>query len=118
MLKNIRIYFGRIRHWFNWPAVGRVNFGSLRRLSPISRNFGYNRGDKSISRYYINKFIEKNCLDIKGHVLEVGDNVYTLRYGGGKVKHSDILHVASGNSKATIVTDLTNAQNIPSNVLA
>jgi SAM-dependent methyltransferase len=54
-------------------------------------------------------------LDVRGRVLEVEDNVYTLRYGAERVAESDILHVVEGNPKATIVGDLTSAEHIPSN---
>jgi len=97
-----------------WPPAGLVRFGSLRRLSPISRIFGYDRGQESITRYYINRFVMGCSGDIKGRVLEIGDNTYTRRYGDGRVTQSDILHVAPGNPKATIVADLTCADSIAS----
>ena len=34
------------------PPVGKVDFGSLRRLNPVSTMFGYDRG-RPIDRYYI-----------------------------------------------------------------
>ena len=93
--------------------VGLVRYGSLRRLSPISRVFGYDRGSKSVARYYTDKFIAQHASDIHGHVLEIGDNTYTKRFGG-MVTCSDVLHVRSGNPKATIVADLTCADAIDS----
>ena len=103
-----------LRNLFKNPPVGTVDFGSLRRLSPISSIFGYDRGPKSVARYYIDQFIAKNASDIRGHVLEIGDNTYTVRLGGRQVAKSDILHVWSGNPKATIIADLTCADDIPS----
>ena len=38
------------------PMMGWVRFGSLRRLTPISRDYGYDRG-KPIDRYYIESFL-------------------------------------------------------------
>lgn len=48
---------------------------------------------KAIDRFYIEKFLEKNRSDIKGDVLEIADNEYTLKYGGNQVSTSYILHV-------------------------
>jgi SAM-dependent methyltransferase len=89
------------------PDVGRVDFGDLRRTAPISRDFGTDRG-LPIDRYYIEKFLERHAADIRGSVLEVGDSVYTRRYGGDRVQSSDIWHVDSSNPRATIVGDLAN----------
>jgi SAM-dependent methyltransferase len=90
-----------------------VRFGDLRRLKPISRVFGFDRG-LCIDRYYIENFLAKHAEDIRGHVLEIGDDTYTRRFGGDRVARSDVLHVQEGNPKATIVADLTCADSIPS----
>ncbi len=95
------------------PPVGGVDFGSLRRVTPISREFGFDRG-LPIDRYYIEKFLAENKADVKGRVLEIGDNSYTRQFGGDSVTQSDVLHVVEGNPLATIVGDLTNAEHIPS----
>ncbi len=95
------------------PPVGAVDFGSLRRLTPISYNSGYNRGTP-IDRYYIENFLAQNSSDIKGRVLEIGDRSYTTQFGGERVTQSDVLHVVEGNPDATIVGDLTCADRIPS----
>jgi SAM-dependent methyltransferase len=91
---------------------GQVNFGDLRRLGPISRDFGSDRG-LPIDRYYIEAFLAAHAADIQGRVLEIGDNLYTLRFGAEKVSRSDVLHVKDGNPKATIVGDLTDIPAIP-----
>ncbi|MGB2696377.1 MAG: class I SAM-dependent methyltransferase, partial [Candidatus Zixiibacteriota bacterium] len=49
-------------------------------LSPISRQFGFDRG-KPIDRYYIENFLNENKHFIRGRVLEIGDNSYTKKYG-------------------------------------
>lgn len=95
------------------PPVGHFNFGDFRRLSPASRGFGYERG-QPIDRYYIERFLESRASHIAGRVLEIGDNEYTLRFGGQRVTRSDILHVHAGNPKATIVADLAHAPHVPS----
>jgi glycosyltransferase involved in cell wall biosynthesis len=109
------------RHWLRtkWkgttytPSIGWVRFGNLRRLTPLSREFGYDRG-LPIDRYYIERFLAKNASDIRGHVMEIADNIYTRRFGGDQVTASDVLHVTEGNAQATMVGDLTCADHIPS----
>jgi SAM-dependent methyltransferase/uncharacterized coiled-coil protein SlyX len=95
------------------PPVGQADFGSLRRLNPISFRFGYDRG-RPVDRYYIENFLAYHADDIKGRVLEVGDDSYTRQFGGGRVEISDVLHVTEGNPRATIVADLTRADHVPS----
>ncbi len=47
-------------------------------------------------------------------MLEIHDDSYTKRYGGGRVHSSDVLDVAEDNPQATIVADLTRADHVPS----
>lgn len=97
----------------HWPPVGCVRFGSLRRMTPISRDWGFDRGIP-VDRYFIERFLAEHALDIRGHVLEVGQNTYTRRFGGDNVTKSDVLHAIEGNPQATIVGDITCAEHIPS----
>ena len=90
-----------------------MQWGNLRRLEPVSRIFGLDRG-LCIDRYYIESFLAQHAGDIQGRVLELADNDYTLKFGGARVTRSDILHLTSDNPKATIVADLTTAAAIPS----
>jgi glycosyltransferase involved in cell wall biosynthesis/SAM-dependent methyltransferase len=92
--------------------LGTVRFGDLRRVSPISRVFGFDRGTP-VDRYYVERFLAENADDIQGRVLEVGDNTYTSRFGGTRVQRSDILHVDATNPRATIVGDLAQADALP-----
>jgi len=94
------------------PAVGAVDFGDLRRLIPVSRDFGFDRG-RPIDRYYIEKFLDLRSEDIRGRVLEIKNNAYTLQYGGNRVMRSDVLDVVTDNPQATIIGDIANAPNIP-----
>jgi SAM-dependent methyltransferase len=106
------------RLWRQWrggdviPPVGRVRLGDLRRLTPLSREYGYDRG-LPIDRYYIENFLADQQQAIRGRVLEVGDDSYTRRFGNGWVTTADVLHVAAGNLTATIVADLAHADHIP-----
>jgi SAM-dependent methyltransferase len=95
------------------PAVGKVRFGDLRRLEPLTRSFGYDRG-QPIDRYYIAKFLGRHADDIHGHVVEIGDDRYTRRFGGDRVTRSDVLDQQHDGSAPTIVADLTRAGHVPS----
>jgi glycosyltransferase involved in cell wall biosynthesis/SAM-dependent methyltransferase len=94
------------------PPVGWVRFGSFRRVQPFSRQWGTDRG-QPIDRYYIEKFLSEHAHDITGHVLEIGDDRYTRKFGSERVVKSDILHV-TGTPQTTIVADLTSGVEIAS----
>lgn len=96
------------------PAPGKVVLGDFNRTQPFSEQFGYDRGGP-VDRYYIEKFLEKNAAAISGRVMEIGDNEYTLRFGGTNVLQSDILHIDESNTKATFIGDLSNAPHVPNN---
>ncbi len=93
------------------PETERWDWGGLRRLAPVSREFGYECG-LPIDRYYIEHFLETHRCDIAGRTLEIGDDEYTRRYGGGRATRRDVLHVHAGNPAATIVGDLIHAPQI------
>jgi len=122
MMRLIKLFCPvSMRRWlriqlFNFkakPPILWLDFGSLRRLNPINRNFGFERG-QPIDRYYIEKFLGEYVSDIKGDCLEVDDNVYTRKFGGSRVSHSDVLHLTAGNPRATIIADLSRADHIAS----
>lgn len=108
MFHNIKML---IKSLVNRPPV---ELGRLDLIEPVSTQFGFDRG-QPIDRYYIEDFLMQSTNDIKGRVLEVGDNTYTKRFGSNKVEQSDILHAIEGNPSATIVADIAHADNIPSN---
>ncbi len=103
----------RLRRRMSRPARGAIDFGDLRRTTPVSRVFGYDRGSP-VDRRYIESFLARHADDIRGRVLEIGDNAYTVRFGGGDVTQSDILHVSEVNPDATIVGDLAHGEHLPS----
>jgi len=98
--------------WWRRPRPKSVRWGGLRRLSPVSREFGLDRG-QPIDRYYIENFLQTFSTDIRGRVLEIGDSTYTRKFGGGRVASSDVLHAASGNRAATLVGNLETGEGIP-----
>jgi len=91
----------------------QIDFGGLRRTEPISRHFGYDRG-LPVDRYYVEQFLGRYREDITGRTLEIGDDSYTRQFGGDRVTMRDILHVHEGNPKATLISDLSSGEGIPS----
>jgi SAM-dependent methyltransferase len=110
-----------VRRWLEARGEGRrdappgeVRLGDLRRLTPISAVWGYDRG-LPIDRYYIERFLARHAADVHGRVLEIGDDAYTRRFGGASVLQRDVLDVSAANERATIVADLARADHVPSN---
>ncbi len=95
------------------PTPGRVRFGSLRRTEPVNRHWGWERG-QPVDRFYVEEFLARHAGDVRGRVLEVGDDSYTRRFGGDRVTVRDVLHVHAGNPVATVVADLADADHVPS----
>jgi glycosyltransferase involved in cell wall biosynthesis/SAM-dependent methyltransferase len=95
------------------PPPGWVRFGSLRRLEPLSRCFGYDRG-LPVDRHYIEAFLAAHAQDIRGRTLEVGDDAYTRRFGATRVERRDVLHVDAAAPGATVIADLATADHVPS----
>ena len=111
--KPARRMLVRLRGLLGPPSPGRVAFGDLRRLAPISRDFGSDRG-LPLDRVYVERFLERQRADIHGRVLEVGEDTYTHRFGAERVTQADVLHVHDRNPRATFVGDLATADHIPS----
>jgi SAM-dependent methyltransferase len=109
----------RLRRLRAIPQLGPpVRFGSLRRLTPISRWYGFDRG-QPVDRYYIDRFLERHAGSpdytagaIAGRVLEIGGREYADRFGHA-VRAVDVLHADASNTEATIVGDLTDAGALP-----
>jgi SAM-dependent methyltransferase len=92
---------------------GTVEFGDLGRLTPISTDFGDDRG-LPIDRYYIHEFLNRHAgaLDyapsaVTGRVLEIGDATYARRYANPEFLESvDVLDASPTNPNATVIGDL------------
>lgn len=80
------------------------------RTEPVSRVFGLDMGS-SLCRYYLKRFLAGQAGRIRGRVLEVGDNAYTLAYGSG-VTASEVLN-ATPAENATVVGDLATGAGLP-----
>lgn len=101
----------RLARWRVRPPVGWVRLGNLNRMTPVSRAFGFDRGTP-IDRYYIERFLIEHASDIRGRVLEVGDDSYMRRFGGDRVTQREVLHVSPGNPRATLVGNLETGQGL------
>lgn len=95
------------------PPLGAVDFGDLRRTTPISPHWGTERG-RPIDRYYIEDFLARHAIHIRGRALEIGNDYYTHRFGGDRVARRDVLNIRDDAPGTTIVADLAGAPHIPS----
>jgi hypothetical protein len=106
---RVRLEGGRLVHV---PPVGRVRWGGLRRLAPISRDNGYDRGTP-IDRWYVEEFLRRHSSDIRGDVLDFYDDRNT-RLFGSDVRSVEVLHRTPGHPTATVAADLTDAPQLGS----
>ena len=88
-----------------------IDWGELRRTTPIARSFGFDRGHP-VDRRYIEAFLDRHRDDVRGRVLEIGDRGYTRRFGGDRVTRSDVYDLP-GNDGATLTGDLGGAAALP-----
>jgi SAM-dependent methyltransferase len=96
----------------DWRSRRPLDLGDLRRLTPVDPNWGFERGTP-IDRVYVERFVEDHAGDIRGRVLEIAAPDYTNRFGSD-VERADILMATEGNPQATLVGDLADAPQIPS----
>lgn len=89
-----------------------LDYGDLRRLTPVDSEFGLGRG-KPVDRHYIEDFLRRHAHDIRGRVLEVSEDAYTVQFGGDRVSRSDILHVDGSNPRATLIGNLAEGDALP-----
>jgi hypothetical protein len=88
-----------------------VNLGDLRRLTPVSDCWGYDRG-QPIDRVYIEEFVGSQADLIKGVVLEVAEPLYTHQFGGDSVRKGEVLALEAGPG-VTYVADLATEGALP-----
>ena len=78
---------------------------------PLSRDLGMDRG-VAVHRDFIERFLGAHRSYIRGRCLEFGEDRYTSAYG--TPESVDILNVDDSNPRATIVADLTQPNELPS----
>ena len=101
----------RRRGLTSWPPRGAIRFGSLRRTKPISSDFGFDRG-MPVDRYYIEAFVHQHADDLRGRVLEVGDDRYARAFGSDAVESVCVLNLAATGVANEIVDDLARPQRL------
>ena len=101
-----RAWIERIQH----PRLAHL---PIRRLTPVSRRYGMERG-QPVDRYYIEGFLDQHRQCIRGVCLEIRDNCYTLRFGGDAVTRSDVLDINTSNTNANICGDLRKLPHVTS----
>ena len=91
--------------------LGSVRLGDLDSVTPVSSDFGWDRGSP-VDRYYVERFLGDCAADFRGRALEIGDASYCERFGPA-ITDQDVLHVSADNPKATIVGDLSEPGTLP-----
>jgi hypothetical protein len=86
-------------------ATKPLTWGDFARETPLSDVWGIDRG-LPVDRYFIESFLNEHAADVHGHVLEVKDPGYTVRFGGDRVRRSSVLDVDPANHVATVIGDL------------
>lgn len=92
--------------------INSTSWRDLRSTTPISDVLSYDRGNQSVHRYYIDRYIDSHADKIRGSVLEVGDRMYMDRYAGAIGKTS-VIHFQQTSVKDAFQGDLTNLATLP-----
>lgn len=87
--------------WIRW----RMKLAGLDGTRPVRGGFGWGAG-QCVDRRYVEAFLARHRDDVRGRVLEVGDDRYTRRFGDGDVRRSVVLHREAGKPGTTVVGDL------------
>jgi SAM-dependent methyltransferase len=88
-----------------------IDWGSLRRLQPVSDCYGFDRGDP-VDRYYIAGFMRRQSELIRGEVMEIRAPQYTNTFRSG-VTRSHVVDIDPANPEATLIADLTEPGSLP-----
>jgi SAM-dependent methyltransferase len=97
--------------WLRRRTGSSVDLGDLRRLEPVSRVFGSDRGT-TIRRHYIEEFLNRHRADLRGRIMEVGDDRYARRFGAADAV-VDVLDPDPASSVATLHADLVTGTGLP-----
>jgi peptidoglycan/xylan/chitin deacetylase (PgdA/CDA1 family)/SAM-dependent methyltransferase len=112
-LDRLRVQAAHHRAYVKHHGRDALDWGDFRRTDPISRDWGYDRG-VPIDRRYIDEFLAAHSSDVRGAVLEVQEDDFTLAFGGPRVTEHAILDLDPSNERATVVADLRSAPQLPS----
>jgi SAM-dependent methyltransferase len=98
---------------FGWRhAPGKtLEWGTLRRLEPLSPRLGNDRGTPT-NRYYYKKFLVEHRADIAGHVMEVKEDYYTSELASGPVTLT-IVDIKADNPLINLCADLALPGSLP-----
>jgi len=101
--------------WTTWArtvtrGLERPSWGNLRRVTPISASYGFDRGTP-IDRYYVDRFFTAHRHLITGRVLEIQTKDHIRKYGSG-VTVADSLDI-SPSFRPTYCCDLAKAAIVP-----
>lgn len=89
-------------------AATRARFGDLARTAPLGR-WGYERGTP-VDRWYIRRWLLEHAQHVRGHALEVKEDLYASELGAATV---EVLDIDAGNPRATLVGDLCGPGTLP-----
>ncbi len=97
--------------WTTWArtvtrGLERPSWGNLRRVTPISASYGFERGTP-VDRYYVDQFFTAHRHLITGRVLEIQTKDHIRKYGSG-VTAADTLDI-SPEFRPTYCCDLASA---------
>lgn len=102
----------KLVHGANWArGMLAMRLGQIASEVPLSTNYGWDRG-QPIDRLYIEQFLASNASDIRGHVVEVGDDAYSREYGD-QIATQDVLSLHADNPLVTIVGDIADPATLP-----
>lgn len=110
-LDRLRAATAHHRAYLSHHGRDALEWGDLRRTDPVSRDWGYDRGDP-VDRHHIETFLAAHSSDIRGAVLEVQEDDFTRRFGAGRVARADVVDLDEANPRATIVADLRAAPDL------
>jgi SAM-dependent methyltransferase len=91
-------------------AMGQVNWGDLRRVTPIRRG----RPEQAIDCYYLERFLSAHTGDIQGRVVEVGGRAYVRQVEAHLLDMLKAFQGAEETPPITFVADLACVDDLPS----
>jgi SAM-dependent methyltransferase len=94
-------------------VLRRPRWGNLRRPTPFSATFGYDRGTP-IDRYYLDRFLTEEGGSIRGVVGEIAGTTLVDAYGGSRVTRTEVIDLDDTNPRVTLLADLGRPSSLPS----